>query len=310
MADRTLEDPVVPKRSGLGRGLDALLPSGRDMPAGPNTDTYREVPPSTIDANPHQPRNTFDEASIADLAVSVGELGVLQPLLVREAGDRFELVAGERRLRAARIANLELVPVLVVETDDRGSLERALVENIHREDLDALEQAAAYRALLDDSGMTQEELGERLGKSGAAISNTLRLMELPTAIQRLLIDKRLTEGHARALLGLQGHPLQERAARSVVTDGLSVRATEQLVRRYRERFGRDEATGKTVAPSAAALETQRVLTDRLQAKVKVEVSKRKRRVIIDATSDEDLTRITQVILGRETGGSASHVTPG
>jgi ParB family chromosome partitioning protein len=202
------------------------------------------------------------------------------------------------------------VPVLVVETDDRGSLERALVENIHREDLDALEQAAAYRALLDDSGMTQEELGEHLGKSGAAISNTLRLMELPTPIQRLLIDKRLTEGHARALLGLQGHPLQERAARSVVTDGMSVRATEQLVRRYREKFDTATQTGdrQKAAPSAAALETQRVLADRLQAKVRVEVSKRKRRVIVDATSDEDLARITAVILGQEPGGSPTRVT--
>jgi len=302
---------VPPRRSGLGRGLDALLPTGRDMHEGSDSSTYREVPPDTIDVNPRQPRHNFDEANIADLAVSVSELGILQPLLVRENGTRFELVAGERRLRAARIAQLERVPVLVVETDDRGSLERALVENIHREDLDPLEEAAAYRALLDDSGMTQEELGERLGKSGAAISNTLRLMELPTPIQRLLVDKRMTEGHARALLGLQGHPLQERASRSVVTDGMSVRATEALVRRYREKFAAPggSTTGEKTAPSAAALETQRLLTDRLQAKVRVEVSKRKRRILIDATSDEDLSRITGVILGREAGGSAIRVAP-
>lgn len=281
------------------------------MHEGSDSSTYREVPPDTIDVNPRQPRHNFDEANIADLAVSVSELGILQPLLVRENGTRFELVAGERRLRAARIAQLERVPVLVVETDDRGSLERALVENIHREDLDPLEEAAAYRALLDDSGMTQEELGERLGKSGAAISNTLRLMELPTPIQRLLVDKRMTEGHARALLGLQGHPLQERASRSVVTDGMSVRATEALVRRYREKFAAPggSTTGEKTAPSAAALETQRLLTDRLQAKVRVEVSKRKRRILIDATSDEDLSRITGVILGREAGGSAIRVAP-
>jgi ParB family chromosome partitioning protein len=278
---------------------------------GAESSTYREVPPDSIDVNPRQPRHNFDESNIADLAVSVSELGILQPLLVRENGVRFELVAGERRLRAARIAQLERVPVLVVETDDRGSLERALVENIHREDLDPLEEAAAYRALLDDSGMTQEELGERLGKSGAAISNTLRLMELPTPIQRLLVDKRMTEGHARALLGLQGHPLQERAARSVVTDGMSVRATEALVRRYRERFASpgESTDGKKTAPSAAALETQRLLTDKLQAKVRVEVSKRKRRILIDATSDEDLSRITGVILGREVGGSAIRIAP-
>ncbi|HYI46352.1 MAG TPA: ParB/RepB/Spo0J family partition protein [Actinomycetota bacterium] len=302
---------MPPRRSGLGRGLDALLPTGRDMHEGSDSSTYREVPPDTIDVNPRQPRHNFDEANIADLAVSVSELGILQPLLVRENGTRFELVAGERRLRAARIAQLERVPVLVVETDDRGSLERALVENIHREDLDPLEEAAAYRALLDDSGMTQEELGERLGKSGAAISNTLRLMELPTPIQRLLVDKRMTEGHARALLGLQGHPLQERASRSVVTDGMSVRATEALVRRYREKFAAPggSTTGEKTAPSAAALETQRLLTDRLQAKVRVEVSKRKRRILIDATSDEDLSRITGVILGREAGGSAIRVAP-
>ena len=301
----------MPRRSGLGRGLDALLPAAREAPESLDAGTYREVDPDTIDVNPRQPRNTFDEAGIADLAVSVNELGILQPLLVRENGARFELVAGERRLRAARIAKLDRVPILVVETDDRGSLERALVENIHREDLDPLEEAAAYRALLDDSGMTQEELGERLGKSGAAISNTLRLMELPTPIQRLLVDKRMTEGHARALLGLQGHPLQERAARSVVTDGMSVRATEALVRRYREKFASSDPTtdAKQTAPSAAALETQRLLKDRLQAKVRVEVSKRKRRIIIDATSDEDLSRITGVMLGRAAGGSATRVAP-
>ncbi len=297
------------RRSGLGRGLDSLLPSQRAEVALEDS-ALREVPVDAVTPNPRQPREVFDEESIADLAASVEQLGILQPLLVRDSGDgRYELIAGERRLRAARGAGLDTVPVLLVETDDRGSLERALVENVHREDLDPLEEAAAYRALMDEGGLTQEVLGQRLGRSQPTISNTLRLLDLPTPIQKMVHDRRLTGGHARALLALQGHPMQERAAWSVVTDDLSVRATEALVRRYQNRFGSSTDPKPPTSRPALAIETERTLKDRLQTKVRVEVTKRKRRIIIDAASDEDLARIAAIISGHQSGGATTTVSP-
>ena len=303
----------MPKRSGLGRGLDAILPTARAEATSVDGGPLREIPIGSIDPNPRQPRREFDAASIAELATSITEVGLLQPLLVRPvSAERFELIAGERRLRAARSVGLEAVPALVVETDERGSLERALVENIHREDLNPLEEAAAYKQLMEDAGLTQEGLGERLGRSQSAISNSLRLLDLPVFLQRMLTEDQLTGGHARALLALQGHPMQERAARSVVTDGLSVRATEALVRRYQEMFGSSSSKkmGRPREISAAALEAQNRLSDHLQTKVKVEASKRKRRIIIDTTSDEELNRIVEVILGDEVGGVPTTVGPG
>ncbi len=290
----------MPRRSGLGRGLDALLPAGREATHAESGSALREVTIDLIDPNPNQPRHEFEQETMDELAASISELGILQPLLARakESG-RLELVAGERRLRAARAAGLETVPVLVVETDERGSLERALVENIHREDLNPLEEAAAYNQLMDEGGLTQDALGARLGRSQSSISNTMRLLELPVSVQRLLTNRQLTEGHARALLGLQGHPMQDRAARSVVTEGLSVRATEDLVRRYLDRFGSEGAGSGRGRPrlSATALETQRRLADRLQARVKIETGKRKQRIVIEAVDDEEMERITAVILG-------------
>ena len=301
---------MTPRRSGLGRGLDSLLPVAREPEVVITENALRSVSPEAIAPNPRQPRQVFDDSMITELATSVTELGILQPLLVRDlGGDSYELIAGERRLRAAKQAGLEEVPILIVDTDEAGSLERALVENVHRQDLDPLEEAAAYRALLDEAGLTQEALAQRLGKSPPAVSNTLRLLELPTSIQKMVHDRAITEGHARALLGLQGHPFQERAAQSVVADAMSVRATEALVRRYRERFEAPTKTSSAPAQSALALETARRLGDRLQTKVKVEVSKRRRRIIIDATSDEDLQRVAAVLMGEESGGRATTVTP-
>ena len=302
---------MTPRRSGLGRGLDALLPQAREQEIVVTDGALREVSIDAVEPNPRQPRQIFDESTITELSSSVAQLGILQPLLVRDAGmGRFELIAGERRLRAAREAKLETVPVLVVETDEAGSLERALVENVHREDLDPLEEAAAYRALLDETSMRQDHLAERLGKSPQTLSNSLRLLELPTSIQKLVHDRAITEGHARALLGLQGHPMQEKAAQSVIAEGMSVRATEALVRRYRERFEAPTArTRGPVPPSAVALEAEKRLGEHLQTKVKVEVSKRRRRIIIDATSDEDLARVTAVLMGEQQGSRTSVVSP-
>jgi ParB family chromosome partitioning protein len=291
----------MPRRSGLGRGLDALLPTGREislaeeaLPGG-----LREISVASVLPNPDQPRTNFDLATLQELADSIRELGVLQPLLVRAIGDTYELIAGERRWRAAQLAGLETVPALLVETDRAGSLERALVENIQREDLNPLEEAAAYRQLLDEAGMTQDALAQRLGRSPQAISNVLRLLDLPVTLQRYVADGLLTEGHARALLGLEGNPLVERVAKSVITDGLSVRATEDLVRRYRERFGQPAfRRGRPpIERSPVVVEAERRLNAHLQARVRIDVTKKKRRVVIEAVSDEDLQRITDAIVG-------------
>ncbi|MDQ4024075.1 MAG: ParB/RepB/Spo0J family partition protein, partial [Actinomycetota bacterium] len=221
------------RKSGLGRGLDALLPStgrGDDLES---RGSLLQVPIDAISANPNQPRRAFEPAGIEELAASIGELGILQPLLVREApGGTYELIAGERRLRAAHAAGLEAVPVIVVDTDERGSLERAIVENIHRADLNPIEEAAAYRQLIADAGLTQEQLGDRLGKNRVTITNALRLLDLPTGIQKLLVEGRLTAGHGRALLRLSGNPFQERMARRAAEEKLSVRETEEEVARY------------------------------------------------------------------------------
>ena len=300
---------VVTRRSGLGRGLDALLPSGNGD-ALEQSGSLLEVRVDAIDPNPRQPRHDFDDSALADLAASVGQLGILQPLLVRPGiAGRYELIAGERRLRAARAAGLAEVPVVVVETDDRGSLERALVENIHRSDLNPIEEAAAYRQLIDDGGLTQEALGTRLGRNRVTITNALRLLDLPTSIQKLLVDGRLTAGHGRALLGLAGSPFQERMAKRAADEGLSVRETEDLVRRYQAIAAPEQraATGK-LPPPASVTDAQRRLSDHLQTRVRVEVGKRKGRIVLDFVTIDELDRLMGLILGEAPGG-ADTVTP-
>jgi ParB family chromosome partitioning protein len=267
----------------------------------------QQIPVTSVEPNPAQPRANFDATTLQELADSIRELGVLQPLLVRRIGDTYELIAGERRWRAAQLAGLETVPALLIETDRAGSLERALVENIQREDLNPLEEAAAYRQLLDEAGMTQDALAQRLGRSPQAVSNVLRLLDLPVSIQRYVADDLLTEGHARALLALEGNPLMERVAKSVITDGLSVRATEDLVRKYRERFGQPAfRRGRPpIERSPVVVEAERRLNDHLQARVRIDVTKKKRRVVIEAVSDEDLKRITDAIVGTQTQRDSS-----
>lgn len=290
------------RRGGLGRGLDALLPSdaGDAAPVAPATTARVD----DIEPNPRQPRRTFDDAALGDLAASIRALGVLQPLVVRARPDGgLELVAGERRLRAARRAGLDEVPVVVVDTDDDGSLERALVENLQREDLDPLEEAHAYRALLTRTGMTQDELGARVGKSRAAISNSLRLLELPESIQAMLVGGRLSAGHARALLPLAGNPFQERLARRVALEGLTVRDTEDLVRRYGAMTApRAPSGGRAGDKPALAVEAQRRLSERLGTRVRVEVGKRKGKIVVDFASLDDLARLVETLLDPHRSG--------
>ncbi|HET7482487.1 MAG TPA: ParB/RepB/Spo0J family partition protein [Actinomycetota bacterium] len=286
-------------RQALGRGLDALLPTGpTEVPSPAGQNALREIPIEDIHANPRQPRRTFDEGSIAELAVSVAELGVLQPLLVRDTLGGYELIAGERRLRAAGQAGLASVPAIVVETDERGALERALVENIHREDLNPIEEAAALRQLMDEGGLTQEALGERIGRNRVTIANSLRLLELPVPVQRFLAERRLTAAHGRALLALQGNPFLERLARRAADEGWSTRETEEHVRRYRAMSGLSPASSRSKpARPAIAVDTQRKLSDRLQTRVRVQVGERKGKIVIDFVSQEELARLTGLILG-------------
>ncbi|MDQ3958281.1 MAG: ParB/RepB/Spo0J family partition protein [Actinomycetota bacterium] len=288
------------RKSGLGRGLDALLPSagGDDLE---RRGDLVEVPLEVIVANPNQPRQVFDESQISELAASIAELGILQPLLLRELdAETYELIAGERRLRAAAAAGLTRVPAIVVETDEKGSLERALVENIQRADLNPIEEAAAYRQLIADAGLTQEELGDRLGRNRVTIANALRLLDLPTSIQRLLTEGKLTAGHGRALLGLAGNPLQERMARRVAEEKLSVRETEDLVRRYQTMAapGTAGARSPEAARSAAVVsEAEARLKEHLQTRVKVQMGARKGKITLEFVSPEDLDRLLAAILG-------------
>ena len=287
----------MPRRSGLGRGLDALLPSEESAPE--RRTGLLHLPVDAIRPNPRQPRRGFDDASLDELAASIEQLGVLQPLLVRRTPDGHELVAGERRLRAARLAGLEEIPVVEVDTDQRGSLERALVENLHREDLNPIEEASAYRQLIDEGALTQEALGARLGRNRVTITNALRLLDLPMPIQRLLIEGRLTAGHGRALLGLDGNPFQERLAVRVAQEGLSVRETEELVRRYQDMSEPGSRSSGPRARPPLVSEAQRMLSHHLQTRVRVEMGKRKGKIVIDFVSLEELERLLKEILGDE-----------
>lgn len=295
------------RRSGLGRGLDALIPQGDD-PAESSSEGLRRVPLDQIDPNPRQPREEFDEVELQELATSIRELGVLQPLLVRTFGDRFELIAGERRLRAARLADLDAVPVMIVETDERGSLERALVENIHRSNLNPIEEASAYKELMREGGLTQEGLAQRLGRNRVSVTNALRLLELPAGIQRMLIDGKLTAGHGKALATLQGNPFQERLARRAAQENLSVRETEDLVRRYQSMSGDSSSSTRGSYRPPEASEAQRRLSDHLQTKVRVDVGKRKGKITIDFATVDELERVVDVVLGGA-GGQATTVVP-
>lgn len=296
------------RRSGLGRGLDALLPptsgEGLERRGAAASALIERIAP-----NPRQPRDSFDEEALEELAASIAELGVLQPVLVRPVGDGYELIAGERRLRAARRAGLSEVPIVVVDTDERGSLERALVENVHRSDLNPIEEAAAYRQLMEEGGLTQEALGTKLGRNRVTITNALRLLDLPLEIQRLLTSGKLTAGHGRALLALQGNPLQQRLARRAADESLSVREVEDLVRRYQAMSSSAPRNREATQRPAAALEAQRRLADHLQTRVRVEMGKRKGKIVLDFVSLEELDRLLRIMTGGAEGARSAVAGP-
>ena len=297
-------------KRGLGRGLDALLPSVSAFEERDASGSLREVEVDAIVPNPRQPRSRFDDDALKELADSIAALGVLQPLLVRDLQTgRYELVAGERRWRAARLAALDTVPVLIVETDERGSLERALVENVHRQDLNPIEEAAAYRQLLDEGGLTQEQLGQRVGKNRVTIANALRLLDLPVTAQGLLVEGRLTAAHGKALLALEGNAFLDRLARRAAEEKWSVRETEEHVKRYQSMSTTTTTRGKK-EQSLAAIETQRVLAEHLQTRVRIEVGQRKGRIVLDFVSLEELERLTRLITGEGSGPTKSEAIPG
>ncbi len=309
------------RRSGLGKGLSALIPSDS---TGESDSLLRVVPISHIRPNAFQPRNHFDEESMGALATSIREVGLLQPVLVRQLEDEedsYELIAGERRWRAARRAGLQTIPVLVQVADDVASLEQALVENIHRVDLNALEEAAAYQQLIDEFGLTHEQVATRMGKGRATVTNTLRLLQLPAGAQRALSERTISAGHARALLGTPDRALQEKLVGRIVDEGLTVRAVEDLVRQGGSELrvvpdepevaepvptksatsGTTESAGRRAAarqlPEPGVLELEDLLSTYLNTRVKVDIQNRRGRLVVEFATLEDLERIYRAMVG-------------
>ncbi len=288
------------RRSGLGRGLEALIPN--DL-LGDRASALLEVPINSIRPNPHQPRAHFDEEDLSTLTASIRAVGVLQPVLLRStADDQYELVAGERRWRAARRAGLHTIPALVRTVDDLGSVEQALIENLHRIDLNPMEEAAAYQQLIEDFGLTHEQVASRVSRSRAAISNTLRLFQLPPSIQRLVIEGQISAGHARALLGTPDRNFQEALAQRVLAEDLSVRAVEEAVRQRTEPTasnGSHPRLGRLRPPGVVELEN--LLSQHLDTRVKVDIGSRKGRVLIEFATLEDLERIYRAMTENSPG---------
>jgi ParB family chromosome partitioning protein len=291
----------VARRGGLGKGLGALIPPGGTEGAAAETAGLDELAIASIRPNRFQPRDYFDEEALGLLADSIREVGVLQPVLVRPAGEgEYELIAGERRWRAARRVGLQTIPALVRETDDAAALEQALVENIHRDSLNPLEEAAAYQQLIEDFGLTHDEVASRVGRSRATVSNTLRLMQLPPAIQKSVQEGKLSMGHARALLGSPDRSFQELLAKQIVTDDLSVRATEEAVREHQgvpAAPATPEEPGDAEPPAARRLrppglvELEELLGDHLETRVSISMGAARGKVVVEFSTLEDLERI-------------------
>jgi ParB family chromosome partitioning protein len=278
------------RRGGLGRGLGALIPTG---PAEEELTGARleELPLDSIEPNPRQPREVFDADALAELVASIRAVGVLQPVVVREVEPgRYQLIMGERRWRACREADLSVIPAIVRETSDDALLRDALLENLHRQQLNPLEEAAAYQQLLEEFDTTHEELADRIGRSRSHVTNTLRLLNLGPAVQRRVAAGVLSAGHARALLSLDDHEFQDRLAARIVAEGLSVRAVEEIVALGgAERPTRTPRARQPQAPQLAAVSEQ--LGDLLETRVSVEMGRRRGKLVVEFASIDDLERI-------------------
>ena len=258
---------------------------------------FEEVAVDSVTPNPRQPRRAFDDESLDELAASITEVGLLQPVVVRSlGGSRYELVMGERRWRASQRAGLDYIPAIVRETRDTDMLRDALMENLHRQQLDPLEEAAAYQQLLDDFGATHEQLAQKIGRSRSHISNTLRLLNLPPGVQKRVAAGVISAGHARALLSLDGPQAQERLAQRIVAEGLSVRAVEEIVAIGDDnpaKMPRKPAVSKPVAPALRHLADR--LSDLFETRVKVELGRNKGKIVVEFASIDDLERIVQAM---------------
>lgn len=298
------------QKRGLGRGLGALIPTSPTTSAEPIVDVrdeaendlvsneqhldFREVPIDSVRPNPRQPRQVFDEDALAELVHSISSVGLLQPIVVRAVGSDLELVAGERRLRAAKLAGLTRIPAFVRRTEDDAMLRDALLENLHRANLNALEEAAAYEQLLADFGCTQEVLADRIGRSRSQIANTLRLLNLPASVQRRVAAGVLSAGHARAILGAKNEEEMENLAARIVAEGLSVRATEELVHLGSVKDSPGRTPRKRQSPIEYETAAER-LSDRLETRVRIEGNQKKGRVVIEFAAVDDLARIVDLI---------------
>jgi ParB family chromosome partitioning protein len=290
------------KRGGLGRGLSALIPGAPE--AGETNTGLLQVPAEAIAPNPKQPRSRFDDETLNELAASIREVGILQPIVVRRAEQGYEVVTGERRLRAAKLAGLVTVPVVLRDSDDADLLREALIENIHREDLNPIELGEAFRQLLDELGLKQEELADRVGVSRSHIANTIRLLALPFEVQQLLTDEKLSAGHARALLALGDADAITSLSLRVAAEDLSVRETEEIVRRFIEgppepRPKKEGAEEDKTDPNLA--EVEEILSEQLATRVLIRMGRKRGQVVIEFGSADDLERIVSEIVGSGPG---------
>ena len=304
------------RSSGLGKGLSSIIPPAEvsevDGDPAAHAAVFADIPISSVSPNPNQPRVHFDEENLLELSSSIAEMGVLQPVLLRPLKDgTYELIAGERRWRAAKRAGLTSIPAVIRPTDEMGSVEQALVENLHRQDLTPLEEAAAYQQLIEDFELTHDQLSDRIGKSRSTITNSMRLLGLPPTVQKLLADGQLSAGHARALLGTPDRTRQEHIAREAVADGWSVRMVESAVRGEISSAPEPPASadpsegsidGAGLVPGTklrppGLLELENLLAEYLETRVKVQMGSKKGRVFIDFADLEDLERVYRRMTG-------------
>lgn len=284
------------KRGGLGTNLDSLIPTSLTV-SGTEVAQQNEVPINLISPNPRQPRTVFDESALNELIASIRSIGILQPPVVRKvAENKYELVMGERRYRAAKAAGLTSIPVIIRQTPDNELLRDALIENIHRSNLNPLEEGAAYAQLLSDFGCTHDELALKLGRSRPLISNTIRLLNLPDAVQRKVASGVISAGHARALLGLTDAAEIQKLASRIVAEGLSVRSTEEIIATMKPT-SKSAKKSSVKGVSGAGLAAAELLSDYLDTRVSVESGKGKGKIVIEFAGNEDLQRIVDLIEG-------------
>ena len=283
--------PSPKKKQALGRGLNALMGEAQTETGNVTSDTLVDI--AKIQPNPNQPRTHFNETLLQELSKSIRENGVLQPLLVRKKGQKYEIIAGERRYQASKLAGIEKLPVIIKDVDDQKMLELALIENLQRSDLNPIEEAKGYKQLLKESGMTQEALSKAVSKSRSAITNSLRLLDLPDEVQQFLFDGKLTAGHARAILAVPFEDARIRLAQKVVAEGLSVRATENLAPLF--SVGEEPKKPKAATPQSYK-KAARALRQVFNTNVKVKSSRGKNKIEIEFKDEEELSQILSVVM--------------